>query len=65
MLSTFIKEGVGVTSDLGCERAGQTGLAEVWSLWGMAQSWDSGSAAEAQYHTNLSSTFLCVHKLHV
>lgn len=46
MLSTFIKEGVGLTNDLGWERAGQTGLAEVWSLWGMAQGWDSGSAAE-------------------
>lgn len=29
MLSTFIKEGVGLASDLGWVRAGQTGLAEA------------------------------------
>lgn len=45
-LSTFIKKDVGLTSDLGWERAGQTGLAEAWSPWGMVQGWDSGSAAE-------------------
>lgn len=51
-----------MTSDLGWETAGQTGLAEVWGPWGTAQSWDSGSAVES---INLSDIFLRVHKLHV
>ena len=50
MLSTFIKEDAGMTSDLGWETAGQTGLAEAWGPWGTAQSWDSGSTAEQVVH---------------
>lgn len=50
MLNTFIKEGAGMTSDLGWETAGQTHLAETWGPWGMAQRCDSDSATEQVVH---------------
>lgn len=48
-----------MTSDLGWETAGQTGLAEAWGPWRAAQSWDSGSDGEHGIHELIQYLLAC------